>query len=104
MFLEFVRDARTASAWIDANREHLNSAVRKPWVVTTSYDEVAAFVDRQLAQGCSYEDIRDETVFDFDDSKDIALFLREMRSSSPPIKVNVSLFGAQYLKTHASFY
>jgi hypothetical protein len=65
--------------------------------VKAADDEIVAFLDRQLTQGCGYEDIRDHIIFDFNNEEDMRLFLREMRSTSPPVKVNVTLFGAEYL-------
>jgi hypothetical protein len=69
--------------------------------VTALQDIIEAFVDRQLSQGCGYEDIRDHTVFDFNDKEDLAVFMREMTSAD--IKVNVTLHGADYLAASVCF-
>ena len=69
--------------------------------MTASEDNIEAFVDRKLSQGCGYDDIRDHTVFDFNDKEDLAVFTREVTSKE--IKVNVTLHGADYLAANLCF-
>jgi len=43
-----------------------------------------------------YDDVRDHTLFDFNNKNDISLFLRETRRLG--IRCNVCLFGADYIR------
>lgn len=91
----FVEHARKASSWLKSHQQWFKKSVDEPWVVEASNDELVAFLDRQSDQGCGYEDIRDHSVFNFNHRDDIVLFMREVRGQQ--FRVNVALFGAEYL-------
>ena len=99
-FLSTVHDARAAADWIRANQQLFKQPISEPWVVSASDDRIAQFLNSQLTQDASFDDIRDHTMFDFDDSDDLGLFLKRIRSLK--LQVNVSLHGADYLRDHCN--
>ena len=98
-----VRDSKIVSKWLETHRHQLRSDVTEPCVVTTSQEDIEAFLDRQLSQGCGYEDIRDHTVFDFHDEEDLVLFMREVMSADHRVKINFTLHRADYLAENVFF-
>jgi hypothetical protein len=95
-FMTSVADARRVALWLNVNRQQFTSQIDEPWVTAASDDEVLAFCKRQLAQGATLDDLRDELLFDFNSSDDIGRFLKATRELH--VNLNVSLFGAQHLK------
>jgi hypothetical protein len=75
----------------------MRKTLDEPWVVSAQQDEVETFVNKRVARGDSYEDIRDNIVFNFNDSDDVLLFLKSMRILN--LRVNVTLFGMEYLSS-----
>lgn len=102
-FRRKARDSLTAAAWLNTNAHRMNSDFTNPWVATASEDEIEAFLDRQLTQGCGLEDLQNHTVFDFKDGGDLTSFTHAMRSTTPSVRVNVTLNGEEYLENNTLF-
>jgi len=64
-------------------------------VATATDDEIAAFLEQNSRKdgGYTYDDIRDNLLFNFNNESDLHLFMRNMTQ----ISCNVCLFGADYL-------
>jgi len=91
-----VQHARLAMNWIQSNRILMKEAIDEPWVVSALQEEVETFVDNRVARGASYEDIRDNIVFNFNDSDDLRLFIKNCHGLN--LRINATLFGTEYLR------
>jgi len=80
----------------------LHASVQQPWVVNAADEEVAAFLERSSHKdgGFTYEDIRDNLLFNFNNESDLQMFVRNMTEMCA--NANVCLFGADYLANNVA--
>jgi hypothetical protein len=77
----------------------LRTTVVEPWIVSASDKEITLFLQRNCDNATTYEDLRDHFLFNFNDADDVNLFLREVRCAQD-LRVNVCLFGTEYLENN----
>lgn len=98
LFMTFVRDARLLSSWIAENQHQLNATVEEPWVTLASDTELQQFVDRHVQS--TWEDIRDDTLFNFSDANDLRLVMQQAKQKLH-LKCNVCLNGTEYISKNS---
>jgi hypothetical protein len=92
-----VTDVKKASAWLKMNRKMFKADIDEPWIASTPYGELQQFIDRELENGTTMDDLRDNFMFNFNNRVELNEFQRQLRLQEN-ISVNCCLLGLDYLK------
>jgi hypothetical protein len=98
-FIRGVHHARQAAAWLSRNISIFSGTVHEPVILRHDISYIKDQMDRQIAYGATYDELRDYLLFDFDNSNDVQLFLNVVRESMN-LSVNVSLLGKEYIENN----
>jgi hypothetical protein len=94
-----LQHARTAAAWMNQHLHIFTGTVTEPHILRRNDADILRQISQQIAFGATYDDIRDNLLFDFENVDDLRLFLTLVREDMN-CAVHVCLQGAEYIINH----
>ena len=100
MIVEAVGRARVAATWLEGNRQLFREYVGVPSIVGMTDDELQTWASRALDNGATLEQLRDATLFNFNNVLDIKLFI-QLVNTGLGVVCNMCLNGREYIMNNA---
>ena len=97
-FYSAVEDARIMSSWCKRNTDLLRYPVDDPWVLQLTDVELHNKFDGLFTNGTTYEDVRDNVLFDCQCDVDFKLLLAIC--SALGLKINLAVKGNEYISNN----
>jgi len=100
LFVEAVGRARVAATWLEGNRQLFREDVGVPNIVRMTDDELQTWASRALDNDATIEQLRDATLFNFNNVQDIKLFIK-LVNTGLGVVCNMFLNGRECILNNA---